>query len=268
MMQMKRLKGLLFFVATLLTAVFITFTTYAYADPKIITLELEDVFQANQGTLVIKNLKSDKVYAYNPERSKERFTPESSFKVPNALIGLEVKVVADEYDIKRWDGVEREFQGWNRDHTLGSAMRHSAIWYYQELARDIGKETMEDYLNQIDYGNRDITGGIDTFWLNTSLKISAQEQAAFMEKLVEEDLPFQKKTMKTVKRIMIDDEQDEYIVHGKTGTRLSDMGLGWYVGYIETNKDTWVFATNVAGSGTKAKQLTMESLEKMKIINE
>ena len=99
-------------------------------------------------------------------------------------------------------------------------MRYSAIWYYQELARDIGKETMEDHVNQIDYGNRDITGGIDTFWLNSSLKISAQEQAAFMEKLVEEDLPFEKKTMKTVKRIMIDDEQDEYTVHGKTGTRL------------------------------------------------
>lgn len=266
---MKRLKGLLLFIATLLTAVSIlTFTTNANAEPKINTLELEDVFQANQGTLVIKNLKSDKVYAYNPERSKERFTPESSFKVPNALIGLEVKAVADEYDIKRWDGIEREFQVWNRDHSLGSAMRHSAIWYYQELARDIGKEIMEDHVNQIDYGNRDITGGIDTFWLNSSLKISAQEQAAFMEKLVEEDLPFEKKTMKTVKRIMIDDEHDEYTVHGKTGTRLSDFGLGWYVGYIETSKDTWVFATNVAGSGTTARQLTMESLEKMKIIND
>ncbi|MBP1960865.1 hypothetical protein [Paenibacillus aceris] len=38
----------------------------------------------------------------------------------------------------------------------------------------------------------------------------------------------------------IDDEQDEYTINGKTGTRLSDMGLGWYVGYVETEKETWV----------------------------
>lgn len=100
------------------------------------------------------------------------------------------------------------------------------------------------------------------------MKISAEEQAAFIEKLVEEDLPYQKKTMKTVKRIMIDDEQEEYTVHGKTGTRLSDMGLGWYIGYIETDKDTWVFATNVAGSGATAKQLTMDTLKNMKIIKD
>lgn len=136
------------------------------------------------------------------------------------------------------------------------------------MVRDIGQEQMQDYVNRIGYGNRDISGGIDTFWLNSSLKISAEQQVDFTEKLVEEDLPFQKKTMKTVKRIMIDDEQDEYTVHGKTGTRLSDTGLGWYVGYVETDQDTWVFATNVAGSGATAKQMTLETLKKMKIVKE
>lgn len=65
---------------------------------------------------------------------------------------------------------------------------------------------------------------------------------------------------------MIDDEQDEYTIHGKTGSRLSDMGLGWYVGYIETDKNTWVFATNVAGSGAFAKQLTLTTLVELKIL--
>lgn len=100
------------------------------------------------------------------------------------------------------------------------------------------------------------------------MKISAVEQAEFIERLVEEELPFQKKTMKTVKRIMIDDEQDEYTIHGKTGSRLSDMGLGWYVGYVETDRNTWVFATNAAGSGAFAKQLTLEALRQMKIVTE
>ncbi|UUZ95371.1 class D beta-lactamase [Paenibacillus sp. P25] len=265
---MKKIKGFMLFIVTAVTVVSIlTLTMGVFADPKIHPLELNDIFRNTQGTLVLKNLKTNQVYAYNQERSKERFTPESSFKVPNALIGLEVKAVADEYDVKRWDGVVREFPVWNRDHTLASGMRNSVIWYYQAMARDIGQERMQDYIHKIGYGNQDISGGIDQFWLNSALKISAQEQAAFIEKLVEEDLPFQKKTMKTVKRIMIDDEQDDYTVHGKTGTRLSDMGLGWYVGYVETGKDKWVFATNVDASGSAAKQLTLDTLKKLKIIN-
>lgn len=229
-------------------------------------LHVENLFNGVPGTTVIKNLETDKVYIYNPGRSQQRYTPESSFKVPNALIGLEEHAVEDEYEVKRWDGVVREFDDWNRDHTLASAMRHSAIWYYQALARDIGYVRMQNNLNRIQYGNQDISGGIDTFWLDSSLAISAQEQARFMEQLVEESLPFQKQTMKTVKRIMIDNEKDEYTIHGKTGTRLSDLGLGWYVGYVETDKATWVFATNVDSSGTTAKNVTLAILKQLKIV--
>ncbi|MDA3130251.1 hypothetical protein GJS40_09380 [Aliibacillus thermotolerans] len=125
---------------------------------------------------------------------------------------------------------------------------------------------MQKHLNRINYGNRDISGGIDTFWLDSSLRISAQEQMAFMERLVREKLPFHKQTMKTVKRMMIDDEQDSYTIHGKTGTRLSDMGLGWYVGFVETKKDIWVFSTNVDSSGSVAKDITLKSLKKLRII--
>ncbi|WP_169082612.1 class D beta-lactamase [Paenibacillus sp. PL91] len=229
-------------------------------------LHVEELFHGVSGTTVIKNLKTNKIYTYNLKRSNQRFTPESSFKVANALIGLEEHALEDEYEVKRWDGVVREFDVWNRDHTLGSAMRHSAIWYYQALARDIGLVRMQANLSRIQYGNQDISGGIDKFWLNSSLTISAQEQAQFMEKLVEESLPFQEQTMKTVKRLMIDNEQDDYTIHGKTGTRLSDLGLGWYVGYVETDKVAWVFATNVDGSGTAAKTITLECLEQLNIL--
>ncbi|CAM3442628.1 class D beta-lactamase [Paenibacillus lupini] len=236
------------------------------AAPKEMKLPCDELFHDVHGTLIVKNLKTNRVYVCNPERSRERFTPESSFKVPNALIGLEVGAVQDEYDVKRWDGIVRPFEVWNRDHTLGSAMRASAIWYYQEMARDIGAERMKSYVERIHYGNMDTSGGIDTFWLNSSLKISAQEQVGFMEDLVDETLPFQEQTMKTVKRIMIDDDQDKYTVHGKTGTRLSDMGLGWYVGYVERGTTDWVFAANVDSSGTTAKTVTLEALKRLNIL--
>ncbi|MBS4202435.1 class D beta-lactamase [Bacillus sp. FJAT-49732] len=188
-------------------------------------------------------------------------------KVPNAIIGLTMKAVKDEYEVKRWDGVVRELEEWNTDHSLASAMRQSAIWFYQDMARDIGTKQMQSNINKLNYGNQDISGGIDTFWLDSSLKISASEQARFIDNLVKEELLFDKQVLKTVKRMMINDDQDNYVIHGKTGTRLSDLGLGWYVGYVETSKDVWVFATNVDSSGTVAKNITLECLRELKIIN-
>ncbi|MBA2942548.1 class D beta-lactamase [Paenibacillus sp. CGMCC 1.16610] len=248
------------------TGSFASIASSASAKPGNKELHVEELFHGISGTIVIKNLKTDNMYTYNLPRSTQRFTPESSFKVPNALIGLEEHAVEDEYEVKRWDGIVREFDIWNRDHTLASAMRNSAIWYYQAMARDIGPERMQSNLNRIGYGNQDISGGIDKFWLNSSLTISAQEQVQFIENLVEETLPFHEQTMKTVKRIMIDNEQDAYTVHGKTGTRLSDMGLGWYIGYVETDKASWVFATNVDSSGTTAKTITLECLKQLHIL--
>ncbi|MBD8025943.1 class D beta-lactamase [Ureibacillus sp. Re31] len=258
------------FIGLCILAIVLAFTTFSSTPgaegKKTKELHIEQLFDGRDGTMVLKNLKNNQMYVYNCERSEERFTPESTFKVPNSLIGLETGAVRDEYEVKRWDGVIREFESWNRDHTLASAIRESAIWFYQDMALDIGVTNMEKFVNQIGYGNRDISGGIDEFWLDSTLEISAIEQVEFIESLVEEDLPFTEKNQKTVKRIMIQDEQDEYTLHGKTGTRLSDMGLGWYVGFIETEKETWVFAVNLDGSGTVAKQITMETLKEMGII--
>jgi beta-lactamase class D len=154
-------------------------------------LKIQELFNGKQGTMVLKNLKSQQTYIYNEKRSIERFTPESTYKVPNALIGLQTNAVRDEYEVKRWDGIVRAFESWNRDHSLASAMRESAIWYYQDMARDIGNERMQEYINKMNYGNRDISGGIDQFWLDSSLKISAVEQLGLMESLVQEQLPFE-----------------------------------------------------------------------------
>lgn len=142
-------------------------------------MNVDDEFNDTVGTFIFHDVQKDKTFVYNRERANKRQTPQSTFKVVNALIGLQVKAVRDEYDVKRWDGVKREFESWNRDHTLGSAMRESAIWYYQALARDIGEERMKTWLHTLSYGNEDISGGIDQFWLQSSLTISPLEQEAF-----------------------------------------------------------------------------------------
>ena len=225
--------------------------------------KVDEFFTNQEGTFVLKEVKKEKTFIYNKERAQQRFAPQSTFKVPNSLIGLQVGAVEDEYDIKYWDGVEREIPAWNQDHTLGSAMRYSVVWYYQAMARDIGEKRMQEWVQNIAYGNQDISGGIDQFWLSSSLQISPMEQVDFMETLYKEDLPFDKDVMKTVKRMMIQDEGDDYTLYGKTG---QGSGIGWYVGFIETDKKVYSFATNIVGTSTDAKDITLKILKKYHIM--
>ena len=64
--------------------------------------------------------------------------PASTFKVPHALFALDAGAVRDEFQVIRWDGVKRDFDGWNQD-PLRSSMRHSTVWVYQQFAREIGE---------------------------------------------------------------------------------------------------------------------------------
>lgn len=228
-------------------------------------LEVDEFFTDHDGTFILREMKKGKTFVYNQERATQRFAPQSTFKVPHSLIGLQVGAVKDEYEIKYWDGVEREIEVWNQDHTLGSAMRNSVVWYYQAMARDIGEKRMEKWVQTISYGNQDSSGGIDQFWLSSSLEISPIEQVDFMETLYKENLPFDKDVMKTVKRIMIQKEGDDFTLYGKTG---QGSGIGWYVGFIETNNGAYSFATNISGTSTDAKAITMDILKKYKLMIE
>ncbi|QYG87536.1 class D beta-lactamase [Bacillus atrophaeus] len=225
-------------------------------------LDVDEFFADHNGTFILRDMKKDKTFIYNQERANQRFAPQSTFKVPNALIGLQVGAVEDEYSIKYWDGVKREIDIWNQDHTLGSGMRHSVVWYYQAMAHDIGESRMKEWIEKISYGNQDISGGIDQFWLSSTLKISPIEQADFMERLYKENLPFDKDVMKTVKRMMIQEEEDHSTLYGKTG---SGTGIGWFVGFVKKDNRAYSFVTNIDGTGAEAKNITMDILKKYKL---
>nr|WP_319609960.1 BPU family class D beta-lactamase [Bacillus pumilus] len=224
---------------------------------------VDEFFKNREGTFVIQEVKEKSPWVYNKKRAKERFAPQSTFKVANALIGLQTGAVRDEYDIKYWDGVKREIDSWNRDHTLGSGMRDSVVWYYQAMARDIGEERMTRWVKAIHYGNEDISGGIDQFWLSSTLRISPIEQVRFLKQLYEETLPFDLKTMRTVKRMMVQEEEKHATLYGKTG---SGSGIGWYVGFIKHENKTYIFATNIEGTGIEAKDITYSILKKYHLI--
>ena len=214
------------------------------------TLAQQDIskhFEGKVGCFVLYDFSSDEYIRYNPERCEKRFLPASSFKIPNSLIALEEKVIPDENYVIKWDSVDRGWDKWNMDHDLRSAFKYSAVWFYQELARKVGREKYQYYLDTLDYGNKTIGDRVDYFWLDWSLQISANEQIEFIKKLVKNELPFSQKTIDKTKDIMIAEQTDDYVLRAKTGLGDTKDGIytGWYVGYVEANNNIYVFAMNL-----------------------
>jgi len=164
-------------------------------DGRVQMLDLAGKFAGYEGCFLLYGLQDQTYYVYNPTQCEKRLSPASTFKIAGSLIGLETGT-ADEKTVVPWDGHPE----WNKDHTLASALANSVTWFYQKMAVRIGSGRMQDYLHRIGYGNEDIQGGIDTFWLGSSLQISAVEQVDFLAKLYADKLPFSMKTTGLVRR--------------------------------------------------------------------
>ncbi|PKQ61453.1 hypothetical protein BZG02_15990 [Labilibaculum filiforme] len=210
--------------------------------------DLEQIFESQQinACFTIYDLKNDAKLSYNPERLDSAYLPASTFKIINSMIALETKVIKDENEIIKWDSIDRSYANWNKDQNLKSALKYSAVWVYQELARKIGEEKMNYWVKACNYGNRNINGGIDIFWLNGDIRISANQQIDFLKKLYLNQLPFSQKNQEIVKEIMIVDQTATYTIRAKTGwaMRINNQ-IGWYVGYIERDKNVYFFTINM-----------------------
>ncbi|MEP6511448.1 MAG: class D beta-lactamase [Dokdonella sp.] len=202
------------------------------------------------GTALILDEQANRYLVFDRKRAESRFSPASTFKLFNALVALDTGAVKDEYEVIRWDGVKRHFDNWNRDQSLASAMKFSAVWFYQEIARRAGSLRMQGWIDKTGYGNRDIGGSIDRFWLSGQLRISAVEQIAFLHRLAAGTLPFSARAQETVRRISMVDSAPDYVLRGKTGWAVSEdtaraLDLGWFVGWVERGGRRWFFAINV-----------------------
>lgn len=236
------------------------------------------LFRGYDTALVIYNRSSGAVTNVNPTLSARRLSPCSTFKIYNTLIGLELGLIKGPDDSwYKWDGVHRDIDGWNKDLTLREAFRASAVPAYQILARQIGAERMNKYVEQISYGNKDTSTGIDIFWLNppegTPLMISADEQVALLNKLLDGKLPFATKNINILKDVMNIARTEKGTLYGKTGSSKSSDGkwsLGWFVGFVEHGGTTSVFACNITGgeepSGKVARAIVENVLKSQGIL--
>jgi beta-lactamase class D len=189
------------------------------------------------------------IIASDKERSGQAMLPASTFKIPNSVIALEIGVVGDpDKDVFKWDGVVRSIEGWNRDHTLRSAIAASAVPVYQEIARRIGAERMQKYVDLFEYGNRDIGGGIDQFWLTGNLRIDPMQQVDFVDRLRRDVLPVSKRSQQLVRDILPVTKAGDAVIRAKTGLLGAEVGkpsLGWVVGWAEKGSASTVFALNL-----------------------
>lgn len=202
-----------------------------------------------EGSILIYDQNADQFYEHNPTRNTTAFFPLSTFKILNALVSLETGVIPDDVTVLTWDGIERELPIWNRDTNLRQGFKDSTIWFYQVLARKVGHERMQDFINQVEYGNQNIgtAEAIDRFWLEGPLQITPRQQIEFLQKLYRNELPFSQRTVDLVKDMMVVERTPDYVLRGKTGFDVLDTSwpkLGWFVGYLEQNDNVYFFATS------------------------
>lgn len=226
--------------------------------------DLSRFFKETQGAIVLYYLQQNRYLRHNESRCRQRFSPFSTFKIANSLIGLETKVLTGADHLMRWEPdkypeasgwVEPPFSHWKQDQTLRSALKYSVVWYYRELAKRVGQQQMQKYVSAFGYGNQNISGGLaspklfQAFWLNSSLQISADEQIEFLKKFYTGKLPVSPRTTAIVKDILVLEKTPTYTLSGKTGggSLPSGKSLGWFVGYVETKGNVYFFAINIEG---------------------
>lgn len=244
-------------VAAFLLALTLSFPAFAQM-PERQTVLREDLQKAfkdvgTEGTFVMLEQKKGRLTVVNSERSTKGFLPASTFKIPNALIALETGVIQDANNpVFKWDGTKREIEAWNKDHTPITAFKASAVWVFQEIARQITGTRMRVYVSQFGYGNRNIGGEEDSFWLEGQLRISAVEEVNFLERLYIGKLPVNPKNVEIVKEMMFVEKIGNATLRGKTGWIPSgDNKIGWFVGWVERGDEAYIFALNLAPENEK-----------------
>jgi beta-lactamase class D len=208
--------------------------------------DFEEIFKYYpKGCISVYDVNKGEYIKFREDLCKIAHLPASTFKIPNTMIGLETGVLKDADHFFRWDSTKQRIDSWNRDHTLRSAFRNSVVWYYIRVAKEIGDSAMQNYLNQFDYGNKNISGAKRGFWLDGNLRISVDEQIEFLKKVYFEQFPLSEKTYDILKDIMVFEENVNYSLSAKTGWADQEENIGWIVGWLEENDNTYIFALNI-----------------------
>lgn len=223
--------------------------------------DLSVYFGEMEGSFVLYDQSRDRYTIYNQKAALSRVSPNSTYKIYSSALALESGL--SEAMKQKWDGTVYEFDTWNCNQTLNSAMKNSVNWYFQALDKKLGKKRLLDFYDRIGYGNCSLRGGISRYWMESSLKISPLEQVMLLSQFYENKWNFQDKTIAAVKRAL----KVSPALSGKTGTGMINGKTknGWFIGYVESASGPRFFALNLQGrdgaSGVRASEIAQKILK-------
>ncbi|QDP38957.1 BlaR1 family beta-lactam sensor/signal transducer [Radiobacillus deserti] len=228
--------------------------------------DLSPYFEDYEGSFVLFDMKNDQYHIYNKDKSTRRVSPNSTYKIYSALLALESNVISRNDSSLKWNGIEYPYDAWNQDQNLYTAMSHSVNWYFQHIDKKVQLDSIYENLKEIGYGNLDVSGGVEQFWMESSLKISPIEQVQLLTSFYKNKWGFKDQNVETVKDAILLEEKGSTRLSGKTGTgRVNERNVnGWFIGYVEDVDNTYVFATNIQNgrnaSGSIAADITLSIL--------
>ena len=276
----KKVKGMIAFTLTsiLLLGLAPFISTYAAdenhcqwksSSENVSYINLSTYFGKYDGSFVLYDKKNDTWHIYDMDRATLRVSPNSTYKIYNALFVLEEGVISPEDSFIAWNGENYPFAAWNADQTLESAMSSSVNWYFQKMDKQLGAASVSNYIQKIGYGNENISGDFSTYWMESTLKISPIEQVELLKKLHNNSFGFSPENINAVKDSICLFSSDAGTFYGKTGTgRVDDQDVnGWFVGFVEVEDNIYFFATNIeadgGATGSNATEITMSILSDM-----
>lgn len=232
---------------------------------------LSAYFEKYQGSFVLYNLENDAWNIHDMEHATLRVAPNSTYKVYSALFGLQESIIKPDDSLIMWNKDSYPFKAWNADHNLKSAMESSVNWYFQNINQQLGSTSVYHYIQDIGYGNKNISADFSSYWMESSLKISPVEQVELLTRLYRNDFNYAQENINTLKDAIYLSSSETGTLYGKTGTGQIDGQdvNGWFIGYIETTDNAYFFATNISAdthaAGSNATEITMAILSDMKI---
>ena len=231
-------------------------------EKNITQLNLSSNFGEYTGSFVLYDQSADRWNIYNMEHASTRVSPNSTYKIYDALLGLESGIITPEHSTFTWNGEPCPFESWESDQDLTSAMHNSVNWYFQAIDSQAGFQSVKTFLQTINYGNQNTGTNLNLYWTDFSLKISPIEQVELLQNFYQNNFHFDRKNIQAVKNALLLSTTSSGSLYGKTGTgRVNGKDVnGWFVGYIESDNNIYYFATNIQApsnaTGSQATEIT------------
>lgn len=224
-------------------------TSKTLTEPIIEEPDWSNYFDGINGAAVLYDPTGQCYLIYNQELALTRRSPCSTFKIISSLIALENEIIVPNDSTRTWSGELFWNEEWNTNIDFIDAFHASCVWYFREVIDEIGQDMIQTELNNLQYGNCDISdwaGRLNTnnnnpvltgFWIESSLLISPKEQTEVMERIFGGHAAYSEETLTQLQQVMLLPETAETAIsiYGKTGMGKA-YGIvvdAWFTGFAD-----------------------------------